>query len=354
MVKKNHLISFCLIAFCLLHGLNAGAITFKTNTYRHSVFLYKKPTGLPGDKHIKYFGRWDFSNPAQYVSYWGGAYIKTKFSGTTIGLKVGNTSNFYAKIDKGPWVSYLNVGGTVNLTPTKLKDTIHSIIVAQGKDYDYVFNFQGFILDPGAATFQPQVNHNLIEYIGDSITTGYTDSQANVADYAWIAAESLNCEHTQIAYPGINLVSGYKGKAIGMDVQYFKERSLKYLSSAGWNFKGYKPKVIVINLGTNDNANKVPDSAFQKTYVDFLIRIRSKFPKTEILVMRTFLGLKEAPTIAAVNARNAAGDSKVHYINTTGWLTVKSDDYNDGAHPSNSGHIKAAKMLAPILAPYLE
>jgi lysophospholipase L1-like esterase len=52
-----------------------------------------------------------------------------------------------------------------------------------------------------------------------------------------------------------------------------------------------------------------------------------------------------------VNARNAAGDSKVHYINTNGWLTAA--DYTDGLHPSVSGHIKAARLLQPILAPYV-
>jgi len=352
MLKRNYLVSFCLMVLCLSYCLKTNAKTFKINKAVTASFLHKTPAGLPGDKHIKYFGRWDFSNPQQCVSYWGGAYIKTKFSGTTIALKVGNTSNFYAKIDNGPWVSYLNKTGTFNLTPIKLKDTIHSIIVAQGKDYDYVFNFQGFILDPGAATLKPETSHTLIEYIGDSITTGYTDAQANVSDYAWIASENLNCEHIQIAYPGVNLVSGYKG--IGMDEQYFKEKSCKYPASANWNFKTYKPNIIVINLGTNDNANKIPDSVFQKVYTGFLTRIRATFPRAEILVMRTFLGLKEAPAIAAVNARNAEGDHKVHYIDTTGWLVVKSDDYNDGAHPSNSGHIKAAKMLAPVLYSFIK
>jgi lysophospholipase L1-like esterase len=351
---KKRSILFLLIVFSILVSCSkespaikntattgGGKFTLKTNAVAAS--------GAVGDSNIKYFGRWDFSASTQYVSYWGGAYLKVNFSGTTAKIKLGNTSNFYAKIDNGPWVSYLNAGGTLNLTPTALAAGTHALSVAQGKDYNYVFNFQGLVLDAGAVTSAPAVNANLIEYIGDSITAGYTDPQANVSDYAWVCSESLNCEHTQIAYPGINLVSGYTGT--GMDAQYLKLQNLSYPSSPNWDFTKYTPKVVVINLGTNDNNNQVPDATFQNTYTSFLATIRTKFANAEIFVLRTFSGTRAALTSAAVNARNAAGDTKVHYINTAGWLSA--GDYTDGTHPSVSGHIKVANLLKPILAPYV-
>jgi lysophospholipase L1-like esterase len=304
------------------------------------------------DPNIKYFGRWDFSNSTLYVSYWGGAYFKVKFTGTTAKVKVGNTSNFYAKIDNGPWTSYIGASGTINLTPTALSNGIHSLSVAQGKDYDYLFKFQGLVLDNGAVTSAPAVGTDLIEYIGDSITAGFTDPQANVSDYAWACSEALGTEHTQIAYPGICLVSGYTTEP-GLDVGYFKLQGPNYPSSANWNFANYTAKIVVINLGTNDNNKAVPDATFQSSYTTFLNNVRSRFPNAEIFAMRTFANVKAAPTQAAVNARIAAGDSKVHYVNTNGWLTAGSSDFTDGLHPSVSGHIKVSNQLQPILAPYL-
>ncbi len=301
--------------------------------------------GAVGDTNIRYFGRWDFSSTTQSVSYWGGAYLKVRFTGTTVKVKVGNTTNYFAKIDSGPWTSYLNASGTINLTPTPLVSGTHSLSIAQGKDYSYVFNFQGLTLDTGAATSPPTVYPKLAEFIGDSITAGYTDAQANVSDYAWVCSESLNFEHTQIAYPGIKLASGYTGT--GMDVQYFKEQSLAYPSSPDWDFSTYTPSIVVINLGQNDG-NTVPDSVFQSTYTTFLATIRAKFPDAQIYAMRTYSGIKATPTLNAVNARIGAGDSKLHYVNTSGWLT--SGDFNDGVHPSVSGQIKAANLLAPILS----
>lgn len=317
------------------------------------------PNGALDDTNIKYFGRWVFTNSSQYASYWGGAYIKVNFSGTTAKIKLGYGSgygaSFYAKIDDGSWLSYSNVtAGTLNLTPIPLANGIHSLSVAQGQDYNYVFEFQGLIFDSGATTSVPVVASNLIEFIGDSITTGYTDPQANVSDYAWICSQNLNCEHTQIAYPGVDLVSGYpvSAPATGQDMQYFKEQSFAYANSPVWNFPGYPARAVVINLGQNDGgANSVPGLQFQNDYVSFMSNIRTNYPGADIFAMRDFNGFLASNIKAAVNARNSAGDLKVHYIDTTGWLT--STDYNDGVHPSVSGHIKAANLLQPILAPYV-
>jgi len=351
------IISILLSIGCYKRDASEQQIVLGVHGTPRSSFNAALSNGSLSDGNIKYYGRWDFSSTTQYVSYWGGAYIKVNFSGTTVKIKVGNTSNFYAKIDNGVWVTYSGASGTINLTPTPLANGTHTLSVAQGEDYDYVFNFQGLMLDTGAVTSAPSIGTDLIEYIGDSITAGYLDPQADVSDYAWVCAESLGAEHTQIAYPGIALVNGYGVNAtkIGMDVQYFKAQSLAYPSSANWNFTQYTPKIIVVNLGQNDDTAGVPDSLFQNDYESFLINIRAKFPSVPIFVMRTFMGVKAGPALAAVNARIAAGDNNIHYIDTGGWLTANSADYvNDsGVHPSVSGHIKAANFLKPYLAPYL-
>jgi lysophospholipase L1-like esterase len=309
--------------------------------------------GAVGDPNIKYFGRWDFtSSTTQYVSYWGGAYLRVKFTGTTVKIKVGNTSNFYAKIDNGAWTSYIGGTGTINLTPTPLASGTHTVSVAQGKDYDYVFNFQGLVLDAGATTSAPPVATDLIEWIGDSITAGYTDPQADLNDYAWVCSEAMGTEHTQIAYPGVCLVSGFSGTKPGMDGQYFKLQSAAYPSSVAWDFTKYTAKLVVINLGTNDSNDAVPAATFQSSMTTFLSSVRTKFPDAEIFVIECFKGgIMSAPTIAAINARHAAGDGKVIYIDTTNWLTTT--DYTDGLHPTVAGHIKVSNLLQPILSPYL-
>lgn len=311
------------------------------------------PPGSVGDNNIQYFGRWDFSTPGHAVSYWGGAYIKLNFTGTTVKINLGNTNNFYAKIDNGFWTTYTQASGLLNLTPTPLANGTHSLSVAEGQDYNYLYDFQGLTLDAGATTSPPTVSSNLIEFVGDSITAGASDPQSDVSSYGWVCAENLGCEHTHIAYPGIALVNGYGFNAIktGMDVQYFKEQDQPYTNSPPWNFTNYTANLVVINLGQNDSGSSVPANAFLKDYTNYLANIRSVFPNAEIFPMEPFSRVYGASILAAVNARNSAGDSHVHYINTTGWLT--NGDFVDGVHPTQAGHIKVAGHLDPLLAPYL-
>ena len=63
-------------------------------------------------------------------------------------------------------------------------------------------------------------------------------------------------------------------------------------------------------------------------------------------------GYMRAQDSAAYQARLAAGDNKIHYINTTGWLQ-SSDLETDGIHPTDNGHIKLAGLLRPFIPPYL-
>jgi lysophospholipase L1-like esterase len=314
--------------------------------------------GVPGDgsladANIKHIGRWDVSSPAQHISYWGGAYLKVAFTGTTLQMKVGSANNYYASVDGASWTKIANASGTVNLTPTRLAAGNHVAVVSGGKDYGYEFSFKGFVLDAGATTTAASVHPTTIEFIGDSITTGYTDTMADVSDYAWLSAEKLNAEHTQIAFPGIALVTNYglNSDKTGIDRDYFKLKPLGYNPNPDWPASAYTPALIVINIGTNDRSTNVPSATFQMSYTTFLTSLRSRFPGAEIFAMRCFNGSLATETQAAVTTRTGAGDAKVHYVDTTGWLV--SSDYTDGTHPSDTGHVKITRLLMPILSPYL-
>ncbi|HEV3058850.1 MAG TPA: GDSL-type esterase/lipase family protein [Vicinamibacterales bacterium] len=316
------------------------------------------PPSVPGDgsladANLKYFGRWDSSNASQRISYWGGAYIRVAFTGTTLQMKVGSTNNYYASIDGGSFIKVSNANGTVNLTPTPLTHGAHVAVVSGGKDYGYEFSFKGFVLDVGATTTAPPVHSSVIEFIGDSITSGYTDTLADISDYAWVSAERLNVEHTQIAYPGIALVTNYglNSDKTGMEQDYLKLKPLGYATNPDWPASAYTPALIVINLGTNDRSTNVPSATFQASYTTFLATLRARFPAAEIFAMRCFNGSLATETEMAVTVRMTAGDDKVHYVDTTGWLNTS--DYNDGTHPSDVGHVKITGLLLPILTPYL-
>src|SRR5258707_1580724 len=325
--------------------LASAASAFTVSTV-HAAFQTIAPT----NSNIKYVGRWDTSSSTVYTSYWPGAYFVTKFTGTTVALQLTGSANIYVSIDNGADTLYSAAQGTVNLTPTPLASGTHSLRVAARTDFDYIA-FQGLVLDAGATTIAPTLSSKLIEFIGDSITAGYLDSKYALSDYAWLIGEQLGVQHTQIAQRSICLVDNiqcYSPNPIGMSRQFFKLQNPSFPTSPSWDFSRYQVNAVVINLGTNDTSFNVTDATFQSTYETFLRNIRSVYPAARIFVLRTFLGLKVAPTQAAVQA---VGDSNIQYVDTTGW--VSSSDTIDGTHPSDAGHAKIANLLGPILAAYL-
>ena len=312
----------------------------------------------PTDHNIHYVGRWDTSSSATYTSYWPGAYFKTRFTGTSVKLRLAHSVSVYVLLDNRKDTFYHNVSGTVNLTSTLLAPGTHSLRVAAFTEQDSIA-FQGLLLDAGATTVATPVPSQLIEFVGDSITAGATDSKRALSDYAWLIGERLAVQHTQIAYGGICLVDHVKcyspngqGNGIGMSRAFFKLQTVTSPNSPDWDFTRYQANEVVINLGTNDAGYRAGASAFQSTYITFLQNIRSKYPNARIFVMRPFNGNYASNTRAAVQAVNGAGDRNVQYVDTTGWL-VRSDFASDDLHPTDAGQVKAANKLGPILAPVL-
>ena len=313
------------------------------------------------DTNINYVGRWDKTSSATYRSYWNGSYLSTKFTGTTVKVNLAEKTVFMAIVDGVP-TTYWDAVGTINLTPTPLANGTHTLkIVAKYEKIE--LPFQGLVLDAGASTVRPDTLP-LVEFVGDSITSGVTTTDAAVSDYAWLTGERMAADHTQISYPGITLSDGYHysdNTFPGMESLYFKLwqanrcPDVACTGNPAWNFANYTARLVVVNLGSNDSFNSVPSATFQSRYTGFLQNIRAKYPNADIFALRTFGGFYQTETQAAVTARVNAGDAKVHYIDTTGWLDSSSGstDFTDGLHPSDTGHVKVSNRLLPILLPYL-
>lgn len=311
------------------------------------------------DPNLRFVGRWDKSNSSTYTSYFPGAYLTTKFTGTTVKLNLGPNPTTFRYIIDGVSSTYWNgAGKDVNLTTTPLSSGTHTLQVAAEWE-NTELQIQGLVLDANAST-QPPDARPLIEFVGDSITTGYSSKTTALTSYAWRAAEQLGADHTQIAYPSITLVQGYHysyNHLPGMETLYAKLQAgshcltVECTNVPAWNFANYKPKLVVVNLGTNDNNTATPKNTFQDTYNKFLASIRARFPDAEIFAMVPFGQYYADETVAAANARLAAGDAKVHYIKTEGWLG--DSDFADGVHPTDGGHAKAAQQLAALLQPYV-
>ncbi len=299
--------------------------------------------GSPTDPNIAYVGRWDTTSSTLYVPSWTGAYLQTAFTGRTLRIRQRDAVNMYVSIDGGADVFFAGVRGTVNLTPQPLAAGTHRLRVSY-RSGDTVF--QGLLFDPGAGTAAPTVPTRLVEFVGDSITAGFSDTKLALSAYGWVLGEKLGVRHTQIARSGYCLVA--QTGCVGQSTQFFQ---LGSTGTTAWNFARYQASAVVINLGTNDIGHGVTGAQFQAAYTTFLRDIRARYPSAVLFVMETFKRRYLAETRAAVAARNSAGDPNVRFVNTEGWLTVGADYTDTDGHPNDAGHVKVANRLAPIIAP---
>ncbi|MCL9662655.1 GDSL-type esterase/lipase family protein [Paenibacillus hunanensis] len=305
----------------------------------------------PDDENIYYVGRWDKRQPGAYSTSWGGTYFKVNFSNTTIiRLHIGASVNVYVSID-GVTRYYPSLQGVVDITPVLLHKGTHTLMVATPYT-DQCLVFQGMSLDDQARISLPSTGKRMIEYIGASIIAGHLLPRYALSDYAWLAAERLGYEHIQIAQSGMGLVDHWPGgsyiaNGAGMSQQYFKLKHADHDDDTLYDFFDQSPDIVIIHIGTNDAVFGVPADRFQYEYTRFLGLIRQQYPVARLYAQRLFDGTYAQEIQQSVRSLQAAGDQKVHYIDTSGWL--QELDYIDGVHPNESAHIKLSKRLVAVL-----
>jgi lysophospholipase L1-like esterase len=303
----------------------------------------------PSDQNLFFIGRWDTSRPLCFVSHFGGAYFRTAFTGVRVTLRLAKPATLLVEVDGMPDVLFRDVAGNVEVTPTGLRDGMHQLRVAARHENDEIA-LEGLVLHDGAILRPSASRERLIEFIGDSITLGGKTRLGITQSFSWLAAESLQAEHTHIAYSGIALVDGFRydyagAPQDGMEKRYFLDVQPNSSTPAKpWGFPPPHPNTIVINLGSNDGMLKVPPALFEERYISFLARLRAVHPSSCIIAMRPFLGYMENEVRAAVRR---TGDAKIRYVDTAGWIS-KAETF-DGDHPTEEGHRKAALKLVEVL-----
>ena len=336
---QQRIIGLCfLIAFACRPAIaENGAVTLEAN-----------------DKNLTYFGRWDRTNSAVPRSHWGGAYLRTRFTGTSVSLKMADGQHLVVSIDGEPFRAVDGKQGVTPLNASPLPPGTHTLLV--GPSTGGEARVEGLVLDPGASV-KPAIPRPIIEFIGDSITWGTGPKDLWNVNWTWQTAEALNCDHTQVAQSARALTTGYgcADEKTGMHIQYFRLKNFGYATEKPpvlWDFSIYTPQIIVINLGQNDACGNEPDAVFTASYIQFIKNTRAKFPKAQIVALRMFGGGRfGTDTQKAVAVCNADGDSRVHFITTEGGL--EKSDYCDGVHSNDAGNLKAALRLAPLLKPLL-
>jgi lysophospholipase L1-like esterase len=314
---------------------------------------------------VRFVGRFDTSNPAAPRFAWSGSAIVARFQGTGIAARIKDDgkNQFQIFVDGEP-------KAILKTEPTKdtytladgLSDGPHEVILYKRTEARVgEAAFLGF--EPkGRMLPAPPSAERRIEFIGDSITTGYgvegpgsscyftPDTQNELATYAGITARALGADHHTIAW---------SGKTI-MEMTEMWDRTLPANPESKWDFKAWTPHVVVINLGTNNFALQDPgEERYVRLYTALVDRVRKAYPEAFIVCMLGPMLTDVYPeghrslTQARKYMRNAVAKIKTSGDTNVELLEVPEQKHSDGLgcgfHPSQKTQKIVAERLVALV-----
>jgi lysophospholipase L1-like esterase len=316
---------------------------------------------------VHHYGRWErLADRAVTVN--SGSHLVAQFEGTAVAARFDVSANraplptLAWRIDQGPWQEG-EVAASVTLAQG-LAPGVHELsLMARGFDENQSrwtpplassLTFLSFDVTGGALRASPRPVRRKIEFLGDSITEGVAvfADRAGKAGPSWRAdgriayacqtAILLDAEWRQVGFgrQGVTIVGNGGVPKAGDSFDWIH---------AGTPRDAWQPDLVVINQGTNDGS--AASNVFRPAYTGYLTIVRKGYPQSLIAALRPFGGAHAADIQAEVAARVAAGDDRIFYVDTTGWLS--GPDFTDGVHPNTQGSGKAAQLLVTELRKHL-
>ena len=327
------------------------------------------------DRRIRYNGRFDFQDPKAPAFDWSATGIEFNFTGTSLAILLQDGRNSYnVIIDGRRQVLETEMGVEEYLVAENLGSGVHHFILSKRTEaYVGAAQFKGLKIVGGELQEPPPAAGRLIEFIGDSITTGYgnegespdcwfTPATQNAdKSYAAMTAQELDAAYTLIALSGLGVIRNLRAEdAVSAETAIdFINRALGLNPFVSWPADRLIPDAVVINLGTNDYSS-VPfpdDEAFIAAYVELLDVVRTRYPEAHIFALAGPLMLGPAPRVietAVERYRVSNNDDRLTFVNIENNLESSAVDFGCDYHPNVNGHSKIAAQLTPVLAERLE
>jgi lysophospholipase L1-like esterase len=318
---------------------------------------------------VRFVGRFDPGNDGRSPKFaWSGSAMQARFTGSSLAVRLHDdgANVFQVVVDGVPTHTLTTSSAQDAYTVANgLADGVHDLALVKRTEARVgTVQLFGFSPAAGHAMLAPPIaSTRRLEFIGDSITAGYGDEgngpyctfspgqENEFLGYSALTARALGAEHVTVAW---------SGKTID-EMRDLWDRTLPKNRESHWDFIGWVPDAVVVNLGTNDFAQGTANRpAFVASYVKMLEKVRSRYPHTQIvaalgpMLSDTYppgakaLSSARAYTSEAVDALRAKGDAKVSMVEFA--TQDPTDGYGCHFHPNLATHRKMASRLAPALA----
>jgi lysophospholipase L1-like esterase len=314
-------------------------------------------------------GRFDESNPAAPVFAWSGSAIALRFTGTAIGVTLGDAGhNVFEVVVDGKHTRLATQPGTKKYSlGSGLSDGPHDLLLYRRSEAFFgETTFNGFDIAPSAYLPSAAAPTRRLEVIGDSITAGYgnegtfpcqfqASNENHYLSYAALSARRLQADLYTEAWSGSGVLRNHDGTTAGTMPELYA-RTLPERASSTWDFSKLVPDAVLINLGTNDFGTGDPGAQFQAAYTRFVRELRGHYPAARFylavgpMLEDTEYALASGYLRGVLAARSAAGDNNLRLLEF-GIQDRASDGLGCDYHPSLKTHQRMAdKMTAALKA----
>ena len=298
---------------------------------------------------------------------YAGAYLKTRFTGTSAKLHIDTKSNqgappkFRWSIDGQP-LQTAQASDTLELAKN-LPNTTHSLtlyLAASDANYDrwntptQIIRLQSIELDNGATVKPPKgIARKQAIFFGDSITEGawnlgnsfkvidkkYVDwVQNSDATQAWpfYLAEKMKVEYGTCGSGGMGWL-----RTSHSNIPALPESWRFHYKDHPRGFQ-HHPDYVILNMGTNDGAKDT-----SKVVTSWLSEVQHQFPKTKIILIIPFGQQNKTSLLAAAKTRPKVevidlGPAYAEGIQKYGATNANS---HDGLHPNAEANRRLAAAI---------
>ena len=318
------------------------------------------------DSLVKYFGRVSVNENGTGVCYfnWTASGFEVKFKGEYLKAylfsksNAGNDQYINVIVDgKLTEKKQLSVSGDIKLSEG-LSDSKHTLKVVKLTE-----NTSGSIgllklETTEGGTFLPVTENQSrkILYIGDSITAGYgnltntnlwtgykTEEQDGSQTYASFISEAFDAEEQILAVSGMGICKNLSGQSSYVREVFTGTDFMTKKVSDDYDFS-WVPDLVVINLGSNDEAAGVDYQEVKNSAAEFISLIKSKYPSAKILWTYGVINSKYLQTFEDLAKELNQNGNAVFFqgLKRQSAVMVGTD-----GHPS----VKTHKVMAEFLLP---
>ena len=104
--------------------------------------------------------------------------------------------------------------------------------------------------------------------------------------FAAQAAQALGAEHRTVCWSGKGVVQNYNRDTLNPTLPKLYQQILPWDARNLWDFSGWTPHAVVVNLGTNDYSHVAPDSVrFHRTYAAFVDSLHARYPQAKFVLV---------------------------------------------------------------------